>query len=486
MNSSLDSPLRCLPRFGTPRNFDRPTYGYLVAEIADLLGTPLMPWQRYVVDVALEYDPDTGRLIYREIVLTVPRQSGKTTLLLAAMVHRALSFNGSQNILYAAQSRQEARKKWEDDHVAALNKVKSLAKRFRVRMTNGHEAILWKNGSKHGFVANTEKAGHGTTLDMGVIDEAFAQEDERLEQAFKPAMVTRPQAQLWIVSTAGTAKSAYLRAKVDAGRERVAAGVMEGVAYFEWSAPPEADPSDPATWWGCMPALGHTVTEDVIRAEFESMKLSEFRRAFLNQWPTDAPDEWMVIGEPAWSKLLDARSQIAGSLAYAVDVTPDRSFGSISVAGRNAAGKLHVEVIAHQPGTGWIPDMIKKLNRTWKPCAVVIDAAGPAGSVIAELEAAGVEVTKPTVREYGQACGQFIDAAVPAEGDPTLVHIGQAELNAALAGARKRQIKDIWVWNRSGLSVDISPIVSCTFALWGFVTKANTKKKGSRPRAVYL
>jgi len=38
-----------------------------VALIAEKLGTPLMPWQRHVVDVALEHDAD-GRLVYRDVV----------------------------------------------------------------------------------------------------------------------------------------------------------------------------------------------------------------------------------------------------------------------------------------------------------------------------------------------------------------------------------------------------------------------------------
>jgi hypothetical protein len=52
-------------------------------------------------------------------------------------------------------------------------------------------------------------------------------------------------------------RSAYLRGKVERGRR----GPGSTVAYFEWSAPTGSDPGDPQTWWGCMPALGHTMTE---------------------------------------------------------------------------------------------------------------------------------------------------------------------------------------------------------------------------------
>jgi phage terminase large subunit-like protein len=70
----------CPPLYATPRNPSRPTLGGDVATIAEQLGTPFMPWQRLVADVAMEVDPATGLLAYREVDLTTPRQSGKTTL----------------------------------------------------------------------------------------------------------------------------------------------------------------------------------------------------------------------------------------------------------------------------------------------------------------------------------------------------------------------------------------------------------------------
>lgn len=455
-----------------------------MAEVAEQLGTPLMPWQRRVVDVALEVDPATGRLAYREVVLTVPRQSGKTTLLLCVMVHRALGFGEKQRILYTAQTRNDARRKWEDEHVASLE-ASRFRRLFSVRKSNGAEAIRWRNGSMHGITSTTEKAGHGETLDLGVIDEAFAHEDDRLEQGLRPTMITRPQPQLWPVSTAGSAKSTYLRSKVDAGRLRSELGITESVAYFEWSASGEADPTDPATWYGCMPALGHTVTEAAIRAELESMKLVEFRRAYLNQWPDAAPDDWQVIGRDSWLALVDPKSAARDPVAFAIDTTPDRSFTSIAIAARRSDGLLHVEVVEHRPGTGWVAEWVKERDEKWRPCAWVLDAGGPAGSLVAPLEAAGIELTKPTTREAAHAAQAFYDAVTPAEGDPVLRHRDQPELNAALAGALKREMGDMWLWARKGLSVDISPLVAVTLAAWGYATRAHLQEEQVEPFALW-
>ena len=68
-----------------------------------------MPWQQHVADVALELDPETGELYYEEVVITVPRQSGKTTLLIALMVWRCVMMARRlalpQTVTYLAQFR---------------------------------------------------------------------------------------------------------------------------------------------------------------------------------------------------------------------------------------------------------------------------------------------------------------------------------------------------------------------------------------------
>jgi len=435
-----------------------------------------MPWQRHVADVALEVDPATGRLAYREVVLTVPRQSGKTTLILAAAVQRALGFGGRQNIVYTAQTRLDARKKWEDEHLPVL-KASSFESLFRARKTTGNEAFVWRNGSSHGLVSATKKSGHGPTLDLAFLDEAFAHEDDRLEQAFRPAMITRPEPQLWVVSTAGTLASTYLRGKVTAGRGRIEAGSATTSAYFEWSAPEDSDPLDRAVWWGCMPALGHTITEAAIQTELDAMLqehgpdgLRLFRRAYLNQWADEFAQQWLVVPKSAWSARAGAAGAPDSPVAFALAVAwPDAEFGSIAVVGRRN-GEMLVQVVEHRPGTAWMVDRAVELQAAHQPCAFVIDPGGPAGRLIADLEAAGVELVQPSSREVAQAAGQFYTGVMGDE--PFIRHYDQPELSGALAAVQKRPLGDAWTWARKGLA-DISPLEAVTLAAWGHATRGH-------------
>jgi phage terminase large subunit-like protein len=182
---------------------------------------------------------------------------------------------------------------------------RSKLRRFvEVRKGSGSEAYVFRNGSMLGLVSGTQTSGHGDNLDLGVIDEAWAQVDDHLEQAMRPAMMTR-DAQLWIVSAAGTEKSAYFRAKVDDGRVRAEMGVTEGGCYIGYSAADDEDPGDPATWRRRMPALGITVSEETVKTDYGLMDLAEFRRAYLCQWPEVAKPGWGVIDQDAWGSAAD-------------------------------------------------------------------------------------------------------------------------------------------------------------------------------------
>jgi phage terminase large subunit-like protein len=430
--------------------------GDRVGVIAEQLGQPLMPWQQHVADVALEIDPATGRLWYRHVVLTVPRQSGKTTLILAVAIHRALGFGEPQRIVYAAQTRLDARMKLVYDQMPLVAKS-PFATSQTPRLASGEEAILWKNGSRHGISSNTEKAGHGGTLDLAFVDEAFAQVDDRLDQAFSPAMITRPQPQAWIVSTAGTVDSTYLNEKVAAGRE-AADDPTSRMAFFEWSADPDADPADPATWASCMPALGHTVTESAVRAEFESLNLAEFKRAYLNI-PTARHLFEPVIDLDLWESLADSASQIVGPLAFAVDITPDRSAAAIAVAGARADGVEHVEVIQHFSGVAGVAERLAELYDRYDEPPIGIDTGSAAGSIIPDLERLEVPFVSLGAKDMTAACGAFYDAVV----EKRVRHLSQPPLNAALSSAKKRDLAGAWAWHRRD-SGDICPLVAVTLA----------------------
>jgi hypothetical protein len=223
-----------------------------------------------------------------------------------------------------------------------------------------------------------------------------------------------------------------------------------------------------------MPALGRTVTQAKIAAEFERLELADFCRAYLNWFPSSIPADWLVIAEADWRALADPHSEAVDPVAFAADVTPERSHAAIAVAGRRLDGLGHGEVVDHRVGTGWVVPRLLELHQRWRPCAVVIDDTGPAGSLIAPLEAAGLEIVKPTARGMAHAAGDLFDAVAEA----TVRYVPRAALDAAVAGAQQRPLGDGWAWARKGLSVDICPLVALSLARWGHATRAHLDRGG--------
>lgn len=442
-------PLACPPRFGTPRNPDRPSLGPAVGEVARLLGKPFMPWQQYVVDVELEIDPDTGLLWYAESRLTVPRRAGKTTKVLAKAVHRCSAtnfFGPRQRLVYTAQTRKDARKRFKEDYEPDL----LAARRLKVRpvWSPGDEHIRFPNGSRFGIESTTEKAGHGDTLDEAYIDESFALVDSRVEQSFGPPMLTRRNTQISVISTAGWVDaSPYLWEKVQHGRQLVEEGAPARICYFEWSAPADADPYDRAVWRSCMPALGFTISEDAIAAELERMSssaegLNGFRRAYLNQWvPKGATSE--VFGAGQWADAAEVGSTIVGEPVLVVSVTPDREFAALVAAGKRKDGLLHVEVVVEGRNDSRFLAETARISAN-QGVDVHLHPGHAAGALITALQDADVRVVPVTTTDYTQGCGAFYDDVLAGR---IKYPAPQPELTAAVGRAVRKTAGETWRWH---------------------------------------
>jgi phage terminase large subunit-like protein len=161
------------------------------------------------------------------------------------------------------------------------------------------EALRCANGSALTLLSTEVSSGLWLTSDLVVVDECWSL-DASVEQALRPTMAARPDAQLWLASTAGSFESTWFRSKVDAGRAHSRLDIGSA-AYFEWSAADDQDVSDPDGWPEYMPALGITIMPATVQADLESMPVEEFARAYGNRWQADSGDVgWSVIPKDVW------------------------------------------------------------------------------------------------------------------------------------------------------------------------------------------
>ena len=360
--------------------------------------------------------------------------------------------------------------------VALVEGSPQLSKRLAPRgkgisRSHGAEGIRLRNGKRIRFRTRTKGGGRGFTCDCLILDEAMILPDAFVS-ATLPTLSSRPNPQVWYTGSAVDQEIHEHGLVLTRVRERGLSGDDNSLFYAEWSAADsvaEVSPAmaeDPTAWALANPALGIRISLENVeheRREFGSnLRGFAVERLGAGDWPDLTQEADRVISVEDWVAAADPASQIPGRLVFVFDVSPDRH-GCISAAGIRADGKVHVEVIDHRAGTGWMVGRLLDLKKDHKPAAIGCDAGGPAASLLPELEQheREIKITELGAKELTQSSVLFFDSCVEHE----VVHLDQEDLNLAVAGAAKRSLGDSWAWSRKNSDVDISPLVSCSLAL---------------------
>lgn len=478
-----------IPLFHTPRS-NRETTGHRKAGVARALGKPFIPWQRQLADVWGEIDPATGTYWYRTLVLIGLRQIGKTTFTVVEGTETGLFYPDSLT-RYTAQTRGAGTARLEDEFHKMIRRSplemfldRNYGKRTHKPGWDGStaaESIRFTTGAKWEVEALKEESGHGPPLTKGLIDEAFAHQDGRVEQAMRPAMQTIPHAQLLILSAAGNARSTYLASKREQEETRfkslVEAYGPDGptrsrTCFVQYALPADMDPDDPASWWYCHPGLGWLTTEETLAADREAAESDpwEFWRPYVGWWRPTGADDWVIPQASVKACIEDDEEapDWTGTPIWSIDVSPDRGVTTIALAGTTPGARCWVEIAAQDSGTEWAVGALVRLRAQLGGNVVVIDGAGPAGSLEKDLDQEGFEVRRMAYRDKVDGCSGLYDDF--AQG--RLRFGGDAELIAAIRAAEKQKAIDAWIWTRGKSRGDITALYAVTLARQELVMNA--------------
>jgi len=433
-----------------------------IAFAEDVLGIELMPWQKWLLIHGLELDPSSsdGAFRFRTVCVLVARQSGKTTAIQVLALWR-MFVDRAGLVIGTAQNLDVAEEAWMGAVELAQGVPDLSSEIAAVDRTAGKKALRLTSGERYKVQAASRRGGRGLSGDLVVLDELREHQTWDAWGAVTKTTMARARPQVWGLSNAGDAESVVLAHLHQQGLRDIEAGNAEtSLGLFDWGAEPGCDLNDPTAWAQANPALGYRVSEDAIRAAMETDPPHVFRTEVLCQWVDTARAS--VFEPDQWDAVLDPSSTLADPVCFGIDVSADRSHACIAAAGLRHDGLRHVEVVEYRRGTAWVADRVIDLVRRWSPSAVVVDAAGPAGSLLADLESARVPITLTSARDMAQACGLLYDAV----DGRHLFHIGQDELTDAALAARRRPLGDSWAWARKSADSDISPLVAVTLAHW--------------------
>ncbi|MFT3876199.1 MAG: terminase large subunit [Propioniciclava sp.] len=432
-----------------------------IRAVAAALGTPLMPWQALTARIASERRAD-GSWRYPIMVVTVPRQSGKTTVLRALMTHRAMTRPDWLGF-YSAQTGKDATARWKD-LVKIVNRNEVLRAYTKTREAAGSPALTFlRTDSQISPFAPTSTSLHGYTPPFVALDEAFAHtEDEGTDLlgAILPAQSTLIDRQLWLISTKGDASATWFQGWIDSGRAATA-DPNASIGYIEYCAPEDADLYDPAVWSTYHPALGHTMTADSLAEQSLHCPPGEWRRAYgnLTSVTTEAVLDLLV-----WDALAGIITPPPDRrpIGLGYDVHHDRSHSAVWTSWLDDNGKAVLKVIASAPGMDWVADAVTATRETLGDRArLVAHDDGPVRQVTDQLIRDGRKVTTIGGRDFTTACSTILWRANTRQ----LIHDATPSLRNAWAAAAHRPLGEGWAFTRHLSAGPIDDLIAALCAI---------------------
>lgn len=435
-------------------------------KLAEMMGWDLQPWQRRTIEVATQYELDEeGRRTYkyRDVLITVPRQCGKTTLIAPVALLRALHTPRAE-LYFSAQSGQyagEFMKKLGAAHDKTWHPV--LRRAFRFLRSNGQEAFRCTNGSIFQRFTRGDEALHSKSPLMVINDEIWVmnrEEGAALQGAVRPAQATfGRRAQTWYLSTMGTSDSEFLNNMVEEGR----AGSRSDLCYIEYALAPDGDPADPEQWWTFHPALGNTQDFETLKGDFESLyhdEPAQWERMYCNRMTQTETNAVF----PDWDKLPKTGKPNPETIAFGVEHSARGYAAAISAAWTDTDGNPHVEIVRQGPYLDWIAPTLNMLRESHPKAGIWIDNAGANRRLIDMLQEAEIDVTPLGIRERQIADAQLFEAGRELK---TLHHPHGEALDHAAAGVVVKTVNGVSRIDRDKSTSDTMSLIAAAAAIYG-------------------
>lgn len=480
-------PGEAAPSFATVRTPERPSYGAAVAEIARLMGRPMLPWVRSAVEVSLEVqseaagDPEPGAWAFDDVTWTTQRQSGKTTGLRSVVAHR-LGMVEQARVFMTAQKRDKARARWLDLTGELL--ASPLADRLHRTVGVSHECLTWRptGGQLRPFAPNEEDM-HGESPHLVPIDEYWAfpvLQARAIIAAVVPGFAVVP-GQLMKTSTAGhpDERSWWYNADRAAGRVAVSEGRRLGRCYFEYSLPDVVDgvPVDDLTDEQLMDACyrwhpNPLLRPAAVRQGWDAMKdpetgrpdRAEFLRAYGNRPAASEAQGWLFVGEAeALAALSVDRIPASAPVCLGVAVDDDGEQAAVVAAWRSSAGQMRCEVVRAEAGTRWVAGFAAGVAERQSPGLVAVPVVSSPGRELADaLKAAGLPVLPVGVADWSAACVRHRSDMAAGRW----VHGSSPDLIDGFRHVVQQISGRSWRWGRGGGPVAV--VEAATAAGWAF------------------
>jgi phage terminase large subunit-like protein len=436
-------------------------------------GLILDEWQRWLLRALLERYPadhsdanKAGRLRYRAVVVSIPRQSGKS-LLGALLGLWGVAMRNGQT-LSLASSAEQARIIY-DRVLHTITGNATLRKRFK--KTTERRGIVSADGlSRYDIRPAKESALQGLPLDTVLADELHLWK-KGMWSAVVLGTSQKADGIIIGITTAGDETSETLIELYKQG-ERAANGDpdLERFGFFNWTAPDGADIKDPESILSSNPAVEcGRIPLDRVMADLATIPEHEARRYRLNQFIAGSSEAWMPM-ELFHKAAGQGVTELEGAV-LAIDITPKWEFATIAGANKNG-DIVETELVASfvQPNENQLYNHLVMLYRKHKIRAFVIDSMR-APNLAKRLKLAGYTIWQLYAKEVAAACSQgyamFETGKIRHNNDPLL--IVQTPRGVA------KYVGESWYLSRRNSHGDIDAVLATLFAVYVAAAKEESQ-----------
>lgn len=471
-----------------------------VADLSFKAGVTLDAWQEEILRASMGERRDATWAAKR-VGVSVPRQNGKSQLLVARALAGVLLF-GEKKIVISAHQQDTAREAFgklveileADGNGWLMDRVRPNG----IMNAINREAVKFKNGATVQFKARTGAGGRGFSSDCLLLDEA-----QRLKRSswvsINSTMSAMPNPQVWLLGTPPTREDDG--EVFESIRAAAVSGSSNSAAWAEWgvdTASPEylAARSDllakrwtPAVeylCWAANPAFHTRLNLDVVQGEFETYTPEEFAQDRFGVWLDDvnATRRWSA---ELWRETSVAEAPEGGVKSFSVAFSQDGSRLSLAGSVKHADG-VHVELIDTFSGSteAGVAPLADWLAERWRETSMIALLGGAGAALKQALRDRGVSdrvIHSMSTQDYFAANAMAEDAVkaktvshpVAADGDVLDASVAVSDMPMAERGT--------WRWKPTVPDGDETPVEAFCAAYWA----ARTSKRvpGRKVRVSY-
>lgn len=439
-------------------------------------GFELDKWQVELLRRVLEtYPPGharAGQLRFRQVVISLARQNGKSVLGAILGIYGLLRDMASSLVIGIASSAEQARIIYDRTN-QTINANPALKKLFAALTDT--RGIRARAGGKYEIKAAKSGALQGLAITLGMVDELHL-----LAAALWNALVSgtggRNNGIVIGITTAGDDDSELLIQLYATGERAIAGDTdLTQFGFFVWEAPeaqiPKTKPRLIEYLKAANPSLaeGRIDLENVL-ADLASLPPEEIIRYRFNRFTAATA---VFIGADIWLRCSRALAETFPTdirPAFSIDRTPDWGYATITATVRDEKGITWTETVASvvKPTLEQLVNVCVQLSKH-SPTTYIMDGYS-LKDLANELKKRGLPVTVCTMGDIINASALTYAKVIQRK----IKHAGDPLLSIQMPRTVRKNVGENFRISRKDSSVEIDAVMSTVLGILAAETRSDT------------